>query len=128
MSAAGAAHLKNQLEESQAAFAAYGRMSTDINALIRAVYKELHHRGAYAKGKGRREFIPWLLKHHHALTPYIPLERAPTAEDRTLPSTGRCLFSSVASSLSSFSRRLHSSSNTPTSWRTSFGWFLAARR
>eukprot|EP00965_Chrysotila_dentata_P155054 5123475-Pleurochrysis_carterae.AAC.1 len=33
MSAAGAAHLKNQLEESLAALAAYERMSTDINTL-----------------------------------------------------------------------------------------------
>eukprot|EP00965_Chrysotila_dentata_P014292 473580-Pleurochrysis_carterae.AAC.1 len=33
-------------------------MSTDFNALIRAVYKELHHEGAYAKGKGRRDFMP----------------------------------------------------------------------
>eukprot|EP00965_Chrysotila_dentata_P170961 5642582-Pleurochrysis_carterae.AAC.1 len=51
LSAAGAAHLKAQLADSLADFAAYERMSTDINALTRAIYKELHHEGAYAKGK-----------------------------------------------------------------------------
>eukprot|EP00965_Chrysotila_dentata_P069872 2308280-Pleurochrysis_carterae.AAC.1 len=71
MSAAGAAHLTQQLAD----FAAYERMSTDINALIRAIYKELHQEGAYAKGKGRREFMPWLVENHGSI-PYIPLERA----------------------------------------------------
>eukprot|EP00965_Chrysotila_dentata_P127531 4217618-Pleurochrysis_carterae.AAC.1 len=72
---AAAAHLKAQLADSLADFAAYERMSTDINALICAVYKELHHEGAYAKGNRRREFVPWHVKVHGG-TPYIPLERA----------------------------------------------------
>eukprot|EP00965_Chrysotila_dentata_P255171 6212125-Pleurochrysis_carterae.AAC.6 len=76
MSAAGAAHLKNELEESLAEFMAFERIiSTDVSALFRAIYKKLHDEGTYAKGKGRREFIPWLQQHHGA-TPYIPLERA----------------------------------------------------
>eukprot|EP00965_Chrysotila_dentata_P179518 5928245-Pleurochrysis_carterae.AAC.1 len=75
MSAAGAAHLKDDLEESLADFYSFERMSTEINSLIRAVYKEMHHEGDYAKGKGRREFIPWL-KANHGGELYIPLERA----------------------------------------------------
>eukprot|EP00965_Chrysotila_dentata_P011317 369425-Pleurochrysis_carterae.AAC.1 len=72
MSAAGAAYLKEQLEESLSLFYSFERMSTDISALIRAIYKEMHNEGNYAKGKGRREFMPWLLEG----TPFFPLERA----------------------------------------------------
>eukprot|EP00965_Chrysotila_dentata_P074827 2472678-Pleurochrysis_carterae.AAC.1 len=50
-------------------------MSTDISALIRAIYKELHNEGSYAKGKGRREFHPWL-KEKYGGEAFIPLERA----------------------------------------------------
>ncbi|KAL1526842.1 hypothetical protein AB1Y20_015534 [Prymnesium parvum] len=45
------------------AFAAYERMSTDVMQLIRAVYKEFHQEGEYAKGKGK-EFTYWLRKYH----------------------------------------------------------------
>eukprot|EP00965_Chrysotila_dentata_P186524 6158650-Pleurochrysis_carterae.AAC.1 len=42
MSAAGAAFLKADLEECLESFYSFERMSTEINALIRAVYKEMH--------------------------------------------------------------------------------------
>eukprot|EP00965_Chrysotila_dentata_P101671 3356739-Pleurochrysis_carterae.AAC.1 len=64
MSAAGAAHLKADLEESLADFMAFERMSTEINSLIRAIYKEMPAEGDYAKGKGRREFMLWLVENH----------------------------------------------------------------
>ena len=51
--------LKNELQESLAEFSSFDRMSVDIVDLIRAVYKELHKSGAYAKGKGK-EFKAWL--------------------------------------------------------------------
>eukprot|EP00965_Chrysotila_dentata_P179377 5924067-Pleurochrysis_carterae.AAC.1 len=82
MSAAGSALLKNKLGESLADFYSYERMSTDIIALIRAIYKELQPEGNYAKGKGKSEFMPWLIQNHGA-APYIPLERADG-----VPSTG----------------------------------------
>eukprot|EP00965_Chrysotila_dentata_P170572 5630860-Pleurochrysis_carterae.AAC.4 len=77
MSAAGAAHLEVDLDESLAIFMAFERMSTDVISLIKAVYKEMHYHGDYAKGKGRREFIPWLLVEHHGTALYYPaIERA----------------------------------------------------
>eukprot|EP00966_Prymnesium_polylepis_P065607 1522474-Prymnesium_polylepis.1 len=51
MSSAATAHLAAELEESLTAFSSFERMSTDIMQLIRAVYKEFHHKGEYAKGK-----------------------------------------------------------------------------
>jgi len=75
MSAAGASHLKADLEESLSTFLSFERMSTEVISLIRAVYKEMHHQGDYAKGKGRREFIPWLVEHHGTAL-YFPIERA----------------------------------------------------
>ena len=74
MQVAATKHLASELEESLDAFSSYERMSTDIMQLIRAVYKELHHSGEYAKGK-QREFEHWL-KTHHALALFLPLERA----------------------------------------------------
>eukprot|EP00965_Chrysotila_dentata_P060177 1995420-Pleurochrysis_carterae.AAC.2 len=73
MSAAGSAHLKEQ--QSLALYYAFERMSTDVSALIRAIYKELHHEGNYAKGKVRREFMSWLMENHGG-APLLPLERA----------------------------------------------------
>eukprot|EP00965_Chrysotila_dentata_P113065 3735795-Pleurochrysis_carterae.AAC.2 len=64
MSTAGAAYLKIELEDSLSEFMGFERMSTEMSVLIRAVYKELHHEGDYAKGKGKREFQPWLREHH----------------------------------------------------------------
>ena len=55
--------LKDELRDSLSEFTSFDRMSTDINDLIRAVFKELHAGGEYAKGKGR-EFWAWVEKHH----------------------------------------------------------------
>ena len=74
MHAAATKHLTLELEESLEAFSSYERMSTDVMQLIRAVYKELHHTGEYAKGK-QREFEHWLLTHHPSAF-FMPLERA----------------------------------------------------
>eukprot|EP00965_Chrysotila_dentata_P061511 2036729-Pleurochrysis_carterae.AAC.1 len=56
MSSAGAAHLKANLEDNLADFFAFERMTTEISPIIRAVYKELHQEGDYAKGKGRQVY------------------------------------------------------------------------
>ena len=66
--------LKEKLRDSLAEFTSFDRMSVDVNDLIRAIYKELHGGGAYAKGKGR-EFTGWVKKHFPAAI-WMPLERA----------------------------------------------------
>eukprot|EP00965_Chrysotila_dentata_P104344 3445575-Pleurochrysis_carterae.AAC.1 len=80
ISAAGAAHLEAKLEESLQHFFAFERIGTEINSLIRAVYKEIEGDAPaggrlYAKCKGKREFALWL-KINHGASFYIPLERA----------------------------------------------------
>ena len=74
MTAKATKHLQLELEESLNTFSSYERMSTDVMQLIRAVYKELHHTGEYAKGK-QREFEHWLLTNHPSAF-FMPLERA----------------------------------------------------
>ena len=66
--------LKNLLADSLAEFSSFDRMSVDGNDLIRAVYKEFHAGGEYAKGK-QREFHAWL-KVHHPSTMHMHFERA----------------------------------------------------
>lgn len=44
-------------------FAAWERMSTQYDQLLRAVYKEFHSGGRYYKGKGA-DFASWMLEHH----------------------------------------------------------------
>ena len=63
MAARGTESLKNELSESLAEFSSFDRMSVDGNDLIRAVFKELHEGGEYAKGKGR-EYWAWARLHH----------------------------------------------------------------
>lgn len=74
MASAAVVMLKDELQQSLEAFSAYERMSTDIMQLIRAVYKEFHHEGEYAKGKGK-EFTFWLRQYHGASF-FLPFERA----------------------------------------------------
>ena len=52
-STAQSAHVKEALKEELETFAAYERMTTDFDAVLRADYKELHHGGRYHKGKGK---------------------------------------------------------------------------
>ena len=52
-STAQSAHVKEALKEELDTFAAYERMTTDFDAVLRADYKELHHGGRYHKGKGQ---------------------------------------------------------------------------
>ena len=77
MASAAHAHLSEKLEASLEAFSSFERMTADPMALIRAVYKELHPKGDYAKGKGR-SFGDWrFAKAYHV--PFMPLERAKAA-------------------------------------------------
>ena len=55
--------LKEKLQDSLAEFSHFDRMSVDGNDLIRAIFKELHEGGEYAKGKGR-EFWAWVKTNH----------------------------------------------------------------
>lgn len=66
-------HLTNMLSRDLAEFSSFDRMSVDGMDLIRAVFKELHASGEYAKGKGR-EFHKWC-NVHHASFPLLPFER-----------------------------------------------------
>ena len=62
MSNAATEHLKDELRDSLSEFSAYDRMSVDCNDLIRAIFKELHAGGEYAKGK-QREYEAWRKRH-----------------------------------------------------------------
>ena len=54
-------HLQVELEDDLAEFSSFDRMSVDCMDLIRAIFKELHAGGEYAKGKGK-EFWAWVEK------------------------------------------------------------------
>ena len=49
MATAATNHLKDELADSLAEFSSFDRMSVDGNDLIRAVFKEFHEGGEYAK-------------------------------------------------------------------------------
>ena len=66
--------LKDELGDSLDDFSAFERMSVDGMDLIRAIFKELHVEGEYAKGK-QREFDVWRKK-YKASVAYMPFERA----------------------------------------------------
>ena len=66
--------LKDELQVTLADFSSYDRMSVDVSDLIRAVYKEFHAGGAYAKGK-QREFLAWAKKTFPA-SMFMAFERA----------------------------------------------------
>eukprot|EP00965_Chrysotila_dentata_P153200 5063116-Pleurochrysis_carterae.AAC.1 len=71
MSAAGAAHLKEQLVESLSLFYSFERMRTDISALIRAINKKMHHEGNYAKGnQGKARVYAVLAARGHTFLPH----------------------------------------------------------
>ena len=63
MTIAATEHLKELLEDDLREFSSFDRMSVDGMDLIRAVFKEMHKGGQYAKGKGR-ECFAWVAKHH----------------------------------------------------------------
>ena len=67
-------HLKEKLQDSLGDFSAFDRMTVDGNDLVRALYKELHAGGEYAKGK-QREWEAWRKKHYPS-TMFMPFERA----------------------------------------------------
>lgn len=73
MASGATAHLKAELAEDLADFSSFDRMSVDGMDLIRAVFKELHSSGEYAKGKGR-EFHKWCATFFTSF-PLMPFER-----------------------------------------------------
>lgn len=74
MSAKQAQHVKAELQDQLQRFAAWERMDTQYDQLLRAIYKEFHHGGRYYKGKGA-EFSSWMLEHYPNAF-YMHLERA----------------------------------------------------
>ena len=70
-----ATFLKDSLADDLSNFSAYDRVSTDVTNLIRAIYKEFHHGGDYAKGKGNKEYHAWLEKNEPKVF-YMPESRA----------------------------------------------------
>ena len=74
MAIACTAHLKDVLEDSLDEFSSFDRMSADGMDLIRAVYKEMHKGGEYAKGKGR-ECHAWVAQ-EYASDMWVPFENA----------------------------------------------------
>ena len=83
MSLKASEFLKTQLRDDLDEFSAFDRMSVDGMDFIRAVFKELHGGGQYAKGKGR-EFTAWRKKHHPDAF-FMPFENAPgTRQDMNL--------------------------------------------
>ena len=74
MSQAGTACLKDTLSESLEQFSSFERIEVDAKAIIRAAFKQFHHGGEYAKGRGR-EFESWR-KQEHCSARWIPFERA----------------------------------------------------
>ena len=74
MSIKATEHLKEQLGDDLAEFSSFDRMSVDGGDLIRAIFKEFHAGGEYAKGK-QREFEAWRKKKYPAEM-WLPFERA----------------------------------------------------
>jgi len=59
-----AATVKEGLLDDLSNFSGYERVSSEIMDLVRAVFKEFHQEGDYAKGKGCKEYRAWLHKTH----------------------------------------------------------------
>ena len=60
-SSAVSAYLKIELAASLDKFHSTSRVGVDLNDVVRSVYKEFSDKdGAYAKGKGVKEFEPWM--------------------------------------------------------------------
>ena len=66
------ASLEEELRDSLDECSSFDRMSVDGNDLIRAIFKELHASGEYAKGKGR-EFWAWV-KSNYPSALVLPFE------------------------------------------------------
>ena len=96
MADAATQHLKVTLEDDLADFSSFDRMSVDGMDLIRALYKEIHPSGEYAKGKGR-EFEAWRKAHTTPVTFGCQLP-APRAAGKTWPLTVRSLYLLIARS------------------------------
>ena len=74
MAAKGNELVKEVLEDDLHEFSSYERVDPDGSCVIRGAFKQFHHGGEYAKGRGR-EFSAWR-KQEHAQSMFIPFERA----------------------------------------------------
>lgn len=74
MSRAQAQHVQKELQPELDTFAAWERMNTNFDQLLRAAFKEFHHSCRYYKGQGR-SFNVWL-RETHPTGFCIHLERA----------------------------------------------------
>lgn len=74
MSRAQAQHVEVELQPELSTFAAWERMSTSFDQLVRAAFKEFHHSCRYYKGQGR-PFAVWL-REVHPTSFTVHLERA----------------------------------------------------
>lgn len=66
--------MQQELQHELQQFAAWERMSTHYDQLLRAVYKEFHSGGRYYKGRGA-DFSSWMLEHNPEAF-FMHLERA----------------------------------------------------
>jgi hypothetical protein len=74
MAQASSSFLKDALSESLEQFIAIERIEVDAEAVIRAAFKQFHHGGEYAKGRGR-EFEAWRALMHRSGF-WLPFERS----------------------------------------------------
>ena len=74
MTIAATEHLKYVLEDDLREFTSFDRQSVEGMDLIRAVFKEMHKGGQYAKGKGR-ECFAWISKNYGSEM-WAPFENA----------------------------------------------------
>ena len=74
MATASSSFLKEKMSENLSEFCSFERIEVDADAVIRAAFKQFHHGGEYAKGRGR-EFEAWR-KQQHSAGAWMPFERA----------------------------------------------------
>ena len=74
MAQAGSTFLKDSLSDSLEQFSSFERIEVDAKAIVRSAFKQFHHSGEYAKGRGR-EFESWR-KLCHPSGVWMPFERA----------------------------------------------------
>ena len=74
MAAKGNEFIKGVLSEDLSQFSAFERIEVDGSSVIRSAFKQFHHGGEYAKGRGR-EFTSWRKKEHRQ-SAFIPFARA----------------------------------------------------
>eukprot|EP00966_Prymnesium_polylepis_P091996 2129654-Prymnesium_polylepis.2 len=74
MAVSGNAHVKSLLQDDLAEFSSFERIEVDGSSVIIGAFKQFHHGGEYAKGRGRT-FEAWR-KTNHKTALFIPFQRA----------------------------------------------------